>query len=181
MIQKIVLSSLAVIASLGVSTAAFAVDPPAPITVNGGQVEFSGEITNGACAVDTQDQTVQMGQVRAANLKTAGSTSASHGFKIVLKNCSTDVYKNIAIAFNGAHTSDGLLVLNDNGDAATNVGIAVYDAQGNKVTFDDTPDASVTFHKGTNYIPFTAKYVSTKGGATAGTANATTNFDITYS
>ncbi|WP_305462397.1 hypothetical protein [Photobacterium leiognathi] len=49
--KKLVLSSLAMLASFGVATAAFA-DGPEPITVNGGTVNFKGEITNGACAVD---------------------------------------------------------------------------------------------------------------------------------
>ena len=60
--------ALVIISALSMaSTAALAADTT---TVNGGTVHFKGEVVNAACAVDAGsiDQTVQMGQVRSANL-----------------------------------------------------------------------------------------------------------------
>ncbi|WP_318490659.1 fimbrial protein [Photobacterium leiognathi] len=184
--NKLVLSSLAMLASFGVATAAFAGDPtpPTPIVVNGGTVNFQGEITAGACAVDPDSigQTVQMGQVKAATLTTAGSVSSSHHFNIKLDDCSTAVYKNVAMSFLGATDANGSLALTDAAGSAKNVGIDIYDGAHKKVTFDNsTQTTAVKFHDGTNVIPFTANYVSNEGGATAGTANATTTFNIIYS
>ncbi|EAS66530.1 fimbrial protein [Photobacterium angustum] len=181
--KKILLSSLAILASFGVASAAFA-DGPDPITVNGGTVNFKGEITDGACAVDPDsiDQTVQMGQVKAATLQTAGAKSSSHSFNIKLDDCSTATYKNVAMSFLGATDANGSLVLTDAAGSAKNVGIDIYDGANKKVTFDNsTSTTAVQFHNGTNVIPFTANYVSNIGGATAGTANATATFNIIYS
>ncbi|PQJ62882.1 fimbrial protein [Photobacterium angustum] len=185
--KKIVISSLAILASFGVASAAFADDPTPPTTplvVHGGTVNFKGEITAGACAVDPDsiDQTVQMGQVKAATLKDPNSVSSSHHFNIKLDDCSTATYKNVAMSFLGATDANGSLALTDAAGSAKNVGIDIYDGTNNKVKFDDsTPTTAVKFHDGTNVIPFTANYVSNSGSATPGTANATTTFSIIYS
>ncbi|KJG38017.1 hypothetical protein UA32_11575 [Photobacterium angustum] len=181
--KKILLSSLAILASFGVASAAFAADPVTPLTVIGGTVNFQGEITAGACAVDKDsvDQTVQMGQVKAVTLKDAGAVSSSHHFNIKLDDCSTDTYNNVAMSFSGATDGNGSLALTDAAGSAKNVGIDIYDGAHKKVTFGGTSTTPVEFHDGTNVIPFSANYVSTNGGATAGTANATTTFNVVYS
>lgn len=183
--KKLVLSSLAMLASLGFATSAFAGgDGTTPLTVNGGTVNFEGEITQGACAVDPDsiDQTVKMGQVKASTLSAPDSVSSSHAFNIKLDDCSTDTFSNVAMAFSGNTDENGSLALTDAAGSAKNVGIDIYDYAHTKVKFDNsTSTTPVKFHAGTNVIPFTANYVSVKGTAVAGTANATTTFNVVYS
>ncbi|KJF82055.1 type-1 fimbrial protein subunit A [Photobacterium angustum] len=181
--KKILLSSLAILASFGVASAAFAADPVTPLTVHGGTVNFKGEITDGACAIDPDsiDQTVQMGQVKAVTLKDPGAVATAHSFSIKLDDCSTDTYKNVAMSFLGKVDDAGSLALTDVPGSAKNVGIDIYDPLNKKVVFDGTSSSAVKLINGTNNLLFSANYVSNKGGATAGTANAITTFNVVYS
>ena len=168
--MKLKFISMAVFSALtlGVATSASA----APATVNGGTVQFKGEVVNAACAVNANsfDQTVQLGQVRTEKLKADGDKSAAVGFNIELSDCDTTVAtKNNVLALQGSASG-----------TATNVGVQVLDHTGSAVTFDgNTPTASYTLSDGTNKIPFQALYIAT-GQSTAGTANADATFKVQY-
>jgi major type 1 subunit fimbrin (pilin) len=184
---KSLASLSAVAALLSVSGFALAADPVA-VTVNGGTINFTGEVVNAACAVDasSSDQTVQMGQVRSASFKALGDTSGKVAFKIGLNDCDASVYTSAAVGFTGQTVSgktDALAV--GSGTAAvasaTGIGISILDQAGSKVTFDGTASGKVKIINGQTVIPLQAQYVSTAASVTAGQANATTTFKITYS
>ncbi|MDN0124307.1 type 1 fimbrial major subunit FimA [Yersinia aleksiciae] len=164
-----------------VSASAFAEE-----IVNGGTVHFKGEVVNAACAVDagSLEQTVQLGQVRAAKLATAGSTSSAVGFNIQLDDCDSSVSSKASVAFTGTtidSTETTVLALQGSAaGSATNVGVQILDSTGTPLALNGaTFGAAATLNDGTNSIPFQARYYST-GSATAGTANADASFKVQY-
>lgn len=165
---------------------------------SGGTVNFSGKVVTSACAISAGSANidVDMGEVRTATLKTAGSVaSTAKAFAITLEDCeiadtsaSTDenpiAATTVAVTFTGTpDTSDvNSLSVGANGSAnsAQNVAIRLYDEQGNVVNLGE-PAAAIPLRKGTNTLNFSAKYYSPKGGATAGDASAVATYTVTYS
>lgn len=167
---------------------------------SGGTVNFSGKVVTSACAISAGsaniDVDVDMGEVRTATLKTAGSVaSTAKAFAITLEDCeiadtsaSTDenpiAATTVAVTFTGTpDTSDvNSLSVGANGSAnsAQNVAIRLYDEQGNVVNLGE-PAAAIPLRKGANTLNFSAKYYSPKGGATAGDASAVATYTVTYS
>lgn len=165
---------------------------------SGGTVNFSGKVVTSACAISAGSANidVDMGEVRTATLKTAGSVaSTAKAFAITLEDCeiadtsaSTDenpiTATTVAVTFTGTpDTSDvNSLSVGANGSAnsAQNVAIRLYDEQGNVVNLGE-PAAAIPLRKGANTLNFSAKYYSPKGGATAGDASAVATYTVTYS
>lgn len=165
---------------------------------SGGTVNFSGKVVTSACAISAGSANidVDMGEVRTATLKTAGSVaSTAKAFAITLEDCeiadtsaSTDenpiAATTVAVTFTGTpDTSDvNSLSVGANGGAnsAQNVAIRLYDEQGNVVNLGE-PAAAIPLRKGANTLNFSAKYYSPKGGATAGDASAVATYTVTYS
>ncbi len=155
-------------------------------TVAGGTVHFTGEVVDAACTVDTgsQDQTVPLGQVKAASLAASGDVANPTQFNITLDDCSTEVAQTAAVSFTGAADSTDPTALSVSsittpGIAATNVGIQIL-SNGKVMTPDGTSTSDpVTLIDGTNTIPLTAQFVA-MGQATAGAADADATFNVTY-
>ncbi|WP_241573376.1 type 1 fimbrial major subunit FimA [Rosenbergiella nectarea] len=180
--------ALASITAFGLVSAAAQAADPAPVTVNGGTVHFKGEVVNAACAVDAGsiDQTVQLGQIRAASL-TSGKTSNPVAFNIQLDDCdTTQVTKGVSLIWNGATVTSNNKALSVQSSssavaAATNVGIQILDPQSNLVTFDNATPTSVSkLTKGTNTLTYKAQYIAVNGDAGAGVANADATFKVQY-
>ncbi|ENJ4070670.1 fimbrial protein [Enterobacter hormaechei] len=174
----------------------------APVTVDGGQINFVGSIVAAPCALDnaSDGQTVQLGQVPNNRLAKKGDSSSAVPFTIKLIGCELNYldsnsdpavpasYTSASITFNGATTGDSttLAISAGNGGAgdttstAQNVGIQIL--QNNiPVTVDgSTATASQNIYAGANEIPFSAAYVATGDNVVAGTANALVNFKINY-
>ncbi|GBU14579.1 major type 1 subunit fimbrin [Enterobacterales bacterium] len=182
----------ALLAFSAFSASAFAVPtPPAAgdidTVVAGGTVHFTGEIVNAACAVspDSDDQTVKLGQVRAAELQTEGTTARPTPFNIVLVDCDTTVSTAAAVTFYGPATTEGTALsvssISTENAAATNVGIQILDSTGQIVLPNsDVAGAASLLVDGRNTIPFTARFLSL-GAATPGAADADATFNVTYS
>ena len=165
---------------------------------SGGTVNFSGKVVTSACAISAGSANidVDMGEVRTATLKTAGTeASTAKAFAITLEDCeiadtsaSTDenpiAATTVAVTFTGTpDTSDvNSLSVGANGSAnsAQNVAIRLYDEQGNVVKLGE-PASAIPLRKGANTLNFSAKYYSPKGGATAGDASAVATYTVTYS
>ncbi|EEZ0541932.1 type-1 fimbrial protein subunit A [Escherichia coli] len=177
--------SMAVFSAL---TLGVATNASAATTVNGGTVHFKGEVVNAACAVNmnSADQTVQLGQVRAAKLATAGATSGAVGFNIQLDDCDFGNNVNsqsVKVIFAGASLSnhdDILATQSSAAGAASGVGIQILDSKGGVVTLNSDTAAEYTLTTGTNKIPFQARYIAPDGQVTAGTANADATFKVQY-
>ena len=133
---------------------------------SGGTVNFSGKVVTSACAISAGSANidVDMGEVRTATLKTAGSVaSTAKAFAITLEDCeiadtsaSTDenpiAATTVAVTFTGTpDTSDvNSLSVGANGSAnsAQNVAIRLYDEQGNVVNLGEILLAEGRRHRG---------------------------------
>lgn len=171
-------------AALVASSASFA----ATTTVNGGTVHFVGELINAACAVstDTADQTVDLGQHRTASLAVANTDKSTKvPFNIQLVDCDSTVATTAQFAFSGQTVTGNkqLLAVNSGGSnapAATNVGIAINDAEDTQLAVDGTGfSVAKPILNGTNTYAFTAQYVAT-GASTPGKADADATFVVQY-
>ncbi|MBO3653062.1 type 1 fimbrial major subunit FimA [Acinetobacter bereziniae] len=177
--------SLLSIAALSVlSGSAFAVEPP--VTIEGGKVQFTGDLVNAACAVTTgsQNKPVVLGQYRTASLAKDGDSTSPVPFELNLTDCDPTVQATASVAFQGTPATAGSTLLQVNGDgntpAAKNVGIQITDhtakALGVSGTVFSTPQ---TLIKGNNTLKFNAFYKAT-GESTPGQANANATFFVKY-
>lgn len=161
----------------------------AAVTIRGGEVHFSGEFVNAACAVstDTANQTIALGQYRTAFIHEAAQYTANVPFRIKLVDCDPEISKTAKFAFNGPlDTTDSTLLRvsagpSSNATVATGIGIEINDSKGKPLT----PDGSIfssptTLITGDNTVHFVARYKSTAEKVTAGEANAHANFIIQY-
>lgn len=175
------------IATLFAASAASA----APVTVNGGTVNFNGEIVNAACAVgnDSLNQTVTLGQFRTTKFKTTGDQTDGQQFKINLVDCDPTVSQTAKIAFKGSSIAGQPELLSliagngGNGSSAKGVGIEISDAQGTAMKLDGSnATAASNLLQGQNEFTFVARYKSyaDAAGVVAGPANGVANFEITY-
>lgn len=194
--KKILLISASVFLTTSMAQAA-------PVTVNGGTVHFTGEFVSAACAVsaDTANQAVALGQYRTSSLTEAGQFTTNVPFRIKLVDCDPEISQNASFAFNGPLDLADPTLLRVSSDgassdsvAAKGVGIEINDSQGTVLTPDGTVfSAQSALIAGNNTVHFVARYKSTSAGTglggtvaqpayavTAGQANASANFVITY-
>lgn len=148
-----------------------------------GNINFTGTITEESCTVATESvsQTINLGTFSSTSFTAVGQGVGATPFTIVLSNCPESVTQARARfegATNAANTQ--LLAITPVPGAAANVGIGLYEA--NNVTpinmLTDSVFQAVTTAGGT--LRFVAKYVATSASVTAGTANATVNFTLSY-
>lgn len=165
----------------------YAADEVVPVTVDGGTLNFEGSVVTAACALSSSSaiQSINMGQVRAASLATAGTTlSTGKDFTISLEDCDNSTYSNVAVNFTGiADTDDASsLATGTNGGTGTaqNLSIRFYDEAGAQIKLnEDSGDTAL--RAGTNTLKFSAKYHTEKGSVTAGDASAVATYTLTYS
>ena len=144
-------------------------------------VNINGNITSNTCEVDSASAkfTVQMGTTNTRTFTQAGTASSQIPFNIKLLNCGVDA-SNFTLTFNvaGDTTNNDLLAIATGG--ATGLGIALYDAQGKQIAINKT-SSPVTLTAGTdNTLNFSASYMSTAQHVTAGAADSTATFALTY-
>ena len=152
----------------------------------GGQVEFTGSITDSSCNVDSTsaNQSVDLGKWASSYFTGAGSETTKTAFHIKVKDCPSTV-TTVSVLFDGTrdtHNSD-LLAING---TASGVAIKLYEddkstpvdlgavSRGHSVTAGASGAAT-----GTADLEFFADYVSTSA-VSAGSANGTANFNMVY-
>jgi len=172
---------------LSISLLLSAADAVQAAEVNGGTVSFHGSVVTSACAISSNatDINVELGEIRAATLKTAGSQSATaKNFSITLQGCDSKVSTGVAVTFNGtADSADPTsLAVRGNGSTSTaqNVAIRLFDASGTQVKLG-VASGVTNLRDGDNVINFSAKFYSSEGNATAGDASAVATYTLTYS
>lgn len=154
------------------------------VTVKGGDVEFHGAVVNTACAVDagSLNLTVQMGQVRSDEFHGLGSWTDPQAFSITLKECDTTVSQQVGIAFRGQtdKKDPGVLAITEGAQSAQDVGLGIFDSQGNLIIPNVQPLNFTTLQENTTVLRFVAKYRATSINVIAGNANTQTWFTLTY-
>lgn len=182
--SKMMVSALSVLTMMAAGSA-MAAPVATPITVNGGTINFTGEVTDAACIVNPEsaNQIIPLSPLKTSEV-VKGQAGASSDVKIYLENCTVDTYTTASFAFSGVpELSDPTVLANAPGaGGATGVGVQMKDMDGKVINFTAADDsgAKMTLIKGTNVAMFTAALIGTSDTATAGHVSATTNFKVHY-
>ncbi|MGX9867194.1 fimbrial protein [Enterobacter mori] len=154
------------------------------VVTDGGIAHFRGVLTAEACTVstDSRSQTVNMGQLRSNQFSGVGSLTSPVAFSIRLTECSTAVSNQVGIAFSGVTDGKDPLVLKAGKglNAATGVGLALFDELGQIIAPNTQPRVWSHLHEGDNSLRFHARYRATSRLVTGGNADAFTWFTLIY-
>ncbi len=147
------------------------------------KLEISGELTTSTCQVSTIGGavTVPMGRVDLTGVN-AAERAGQKNFTVSLDCTGSGSSQEVGIRFGGTpYGSTGYLALTGGATAATNVGVAIYDAEGRLQKIGDDPASFVTVPASSKQdLRFSAWYASPGRNATAGTADATGDFVVIY-
>ena len=149
-----------------------------------GTVNISGMIQNQTCTVaqESIDQTVSLGDIDSRQLSNIGAVSSAVAFVIDLQNCSS-VTKGVSFTFSGSVDGDNpdLLALSDEAGSASGLGIAIKDDDSTLIPLNKaSKDYAIDPSQADNRLAFYAQYMATSTNVTAGTANGTATFSLTY-
>lgn len=192
--------SLALGLSMGVTLSpAFADDdtPTAPAKTaesSQGTIHFLGYINDVPCSIDDNNlnQTIDFGEIALNELTSGKYRSDEEKFDIVLKNCSTETYKNAKISFTGSTVSGftgftgELLGL---GGKVQNAGIVITDGANTPIVFGQpfpsTGDGyALNSGDGSKTTMHFGAYVkgneATDAKATTGRFDTVANFKVIY-
>lgn len=186
-IKRIAYTTLPILSSVMMVGPSFADEPVAPITVNGGTIQFTGSIVNAPCVIDNNSASavVNLGQYRVDSFSGSGTTSSPVDFNIDLIDCSVDTYSKAAVTFNGV-TIDGnnkVLALTARQAADTTAGgVGIQILQDSEALPVDGTTASTlkSFTEEGVSLRFQAQYLALAENVTPGSANASADFTITY-
>lgn len=163
---------------------AFGMSSVAANAANQGQgtVTFEGSIIDAPCSItpESEDQTVQLGQVSNALLKKGGK-STPKAFSIDLEHCDLEEgKKNVSVTFTGVEsaTQDGMLSISGEASGAS---VAIADAGGKLVKLGEASPL-VGVNEGNTALRFTA-YLQGDGASTAvvpGDFTAVADFTLAY-
>lgn len=176
------------------SALATATDGPSPMNTNpgasagtqgaGGEVRFTGEITDVSCDVSTgsKSQTVDLGKWAKSYFESRSETTETP-FTISVKDCPESVTK-VAVLFDGdKDTGDNTLLKVTDGNA-TGVGIKLYEADRTTAISIGEISKAVTVAKATGGgsadLNFFADYKSDGNTISVGKANSVSNFVMVY-
>ena len=184
---RIMACVVAVLAS-GVATAAVSTNPGASAGTQGtgGQVKFTGEITDASCNVDSTsaNQTVDLGKWAKSYFTSTGVETTKTAFHIKVKDCPSSVH-NVAVLFDGNKDKvDTSLFAVTAG--ATGVGIKLYEDDQSQqiipgsVTKKHAVIAGAQGATSTADLTFYADYQATSATVTTGAADGVADFNMIY-
>ena len=154
----------------------------------GGQVEFTGAITDVSCNVTSgsTNPQVELGTWAQSYFTGSGVETTKKSFQISVQDCPSSVTQ-VAVLFDGNKDKTDTTLLAIAPGGATGVGIKLYEAnQSKQVTLGKVSDkypvtagASGT-NTGTADLTFYADYKATGTAVTTGAANGTATFNMIY-
>lgn len=152
-------------------------------SIQANAVGIIATIATAACGVTTTSINVSMGDAKRTSFTGLGSTSSAQNFTIPLScNKATKVSISISPGASGAYnTASGILNIDpaNSGVKATGIGIQLLynnvPLPLNTVTNVGSVTAASTFN-----VPLSARYYQTANTVTAGSANGTATFVMTY-
>lgn len=179
--KKLLLSAM--IAAAGVvalAPAAYAAD---------GTITFNGSVTANTCtingSVSPASQSVQLPVVSATTLNGgAGKTAGQTAFQIALANCGGS--GSVRAHFEGPNvdTSNGYLLLSGTTGVASNVEIQLLNSLSQPILANAVDGSQntdlVPISGGGATLHFYAQYISTAGTVSAGSANSSVLYTLSY-
>jgi len=133
-----------------------------------------------ACTVNTGNIVVSMGNVNRSSFSGIGSTSGDKVFNIVL---TCESIANISVAFNANadnSAAPGVIAINSSSGVATAKGVGIRLLLRGKPIPLGTPVAIENPASTPSAYSFTAQYYQTSNTVTAGQADSTATFTLTY-
>lgn len=157
--KSILAPTLALTAGLFVSPAMAVI---APSEVDGGTVNFSGNLISAACTivVGSENQTVDLGSVDLDVMHTWTDMGPNRDFTISLENCDSAVSQNVQAAFTGA-SSGGNVLDNTATVSPSNAVLALRDVIGTLMPLDGSYHATagiVAITNGAMSVTYSANY-----------------------
>lgn len=149
-----------------------------------GTMNITGTITDNTCVVsaDSQNLTVEMGNVSSKQFYRAGAATRYEPFTIHLERCDAAASR-VSITFIGTPNSvnSQLLAVTTQAQSAQGVGIGLYDSDKTLVPVNNLSGGTALTSRQANVtLPFFARYVADGSDVSAGAANATITFTLTY-
>lgn len=148
-----------------------------------GTVHFTGEIIDAPCvvSVDSQNQEVNLGQVKSSVFTAVGDKSTAKSFQIKLEECDISTMNTAHVVFSGNGDSDDatLVAINNEAGSASGVGIGIYDNAGASVALN-SGETTETLKAGQTVLYYTARYVQSGDSVTTGYGNGEVDFNLTY-
>ncbi|CAG9415574.1 TPA: fimbrial protein [Providencia alcalifaciens] len=152
-----------------------------PTVLASGVINFTGEITEQACTVDSKSRNlnVDLGRVSTRSLSSQGEVAGVTNFIIKLVDCPDDTKVTVNFAGTRDSVDHHILALHQGNGMAKNVGVALYEK--NAVTpiklYENTKE--VELDGDSVELEYVAAYKAT-GVATAGQANSSAVYSIKY-
>ncbi len=145
-----------------------------------GTVQFKGAILDKACTIEASNVVVDFGSIVKSSLAIAGGTTSATAFNIQLKEC-PETIKSATIRFDGVGNSvnPDLFTITTGVGKASNVAIALFDSQNQKVIPNMSSGTYALVATTPNTLNFVAKLQAT-GVATVGAIETTSNFTVVY-
>lgn len=135
-----------------------------------------------ACSVTNTVINVPMGEVKNIDFRGSGSSAGEKTFSIPL-NCDAGTRVNVTLEAGSSGSFDasqGILNLDSSSSVtATGIGLQML-LNSAPVVLGQMLNTGTTTSEGSFSIPLTARYIQTGSEITAGTANATATFTMTY-
>ena len=150
----------------------------ANVTLNG-----TNTVTSAGCSVTSVDEPVQLGDYSKRDFSGVGYTTGWKAFNIVL-DCNKSAHINVQIdATKDASNAPGVMAIDTESGStvATGVGVQLYFAPDNSAAqFGQVKDYYTSPNGGMETVQLKARYYQTASAVTAGPANATATFTLTY-
>ncbi|HGY4911163.1 TPA: fimbrial protein [Citrobacter freundii] len=150
----------------------------ANVTLNG-----TNTITSAGCSVTSVDEPVPLGDHNKQEFTGVGYTTDWKAFNIVL-DCNKSAHINVQIdATRDASNAPGVMAIDTESGStvATGVGVQLYFAPDNSAAqFGQVKDYYTSPNGGMETVQLKARYYQTASAVTAGPANATATFTLTY-
>lgn len=152
-----------------------------PTVFASGVINFTGEITEQACTVDSQSRNlnVDLGRVSTKSLSSAGEMAGLTNFTIKLVDCPEDTKVTVNFGGNRDSVDQDILALHHGAGTAKNVGIALYErnATSQIKLYEDSKEVALAGKSAE--LEYVAAFKAT-GAATAGQANSSAVYSIQY-
>lgn len=154
------------------------------VQAHDGRVYVTGSITDNTCTLspDSENITVDMGSVSNRQFYQAGAGAAYQSFSINLENCGSTA-SGVTVSFSGAADSlnPDLLALAAGAGNASGVGIAFYNNDKSAIPLGDNSQMQALIGgQSVAHLNFYARYVADGNAVSAGAANASATFILTY-
>ena len=157
------------------------------LAVNGalahdGRVYVTGTITDNTCTLSPDSENIQVDMGTVSNRQFYQAGAEWQPFSITLQNCGSTA-SGVTVSFSGTSDSQSgdLFALDSGANAASGIGIALYDKNKQQVAPGAQSDVlALTAGAASERLQFYARYVADGAPVAPGVADASATFVLSY-